>query len=259
MYLLYSSPRRAPLTTMPSTLLLHSDCIARVTESMVVCPMRTTSRVPWHSVESRLASAANSSGGLSRMIQLKSDGSRSSISFTSRRFSSSSGLITASPAGMMYRLVPAIFADRLMQRHAAQQIIGDAGAAVDAEQRVNDGPAEIEIGQQRDVACQVRLRQREIGGGKRFAFGRRRAGDHQRMNRLQALHVIEARAQGAEFFHGRFVRPRHVDQQRIGGGAEGNFLDLLQQARQIGALIQGRGGGSRFASQDRSAGSGRRE
>ena len=74
MYLLYSSPRRAPFTTIPSTLFLHSDCIARVTESMVVCPIRTTSRVPWQSVESRLASAANSSGGLSRMTQLNSAG-----------------------------------------------------------------------------------------------------------------------------------------------------------------------------------------
>ena len=54
MYLLYSSPRRAPLTTIPSTLLLHSDCIARVTESMVVCPMRTTSSVPWHSVDQQI-------------------------------------------------------------------------------------------------------------------------------------------------------------------------------------------------------------
>ena len=82
MYLLYSSPRRAPFTTIPSTLLLQSDCIARVTESMVVCPMRTTRRVPWQSVESRLASAAKSKGGLSRMIQLNSVGKQSTKCLT---------------------------------------------------------------------------------------------------------------------------------------------------------------------------------
>ena len=32
MYLLYSSPRRAPLTTIPSTLFWQSYCIARVME-----------------------------------------------------------------------------------------------------------------------------------------------------------------------------------------------------------------------------------
>ena len=45
--------------------------------------------------------------------------------------------------------------------------------------------------------------------------------------------MIEPRAQRAELFHGRFVRTGNVDQQRIGGGAEGNFLHLFQQPGHI--------------------------
>ena len=57
MYLLYSSPRRAPFTTIPSTLFSHNDCIARVIASIVVVPMRTTRIAPWHMVASKFASA----------------------------------------------------------------------------------------------------------------------------------------------------------------------------------------------------------
>ena len=130
--------------------------------------------------------------------------------------------------------------DGLVQRHAAQQIIGDAGAAVDAEQRVNDRPAEIEVREQRGVARQMRLHQRQIRGRKRLAFGGRRTGHHHGVNRLQRLHVIEARAQRAELLHGRFMRPGHIDQQRIGGGAERNLLHLLQQVGQIRPVILSR-------------------
>ena len=74
--------------------------------------------------------------------------------------------------------MPATLRMRLVQRDSSQKIIGDARAAVDAEQGVDDRPPEIEIGQQRGVAGQVRFRQRQIRGGKRLAFGRRGAGDH---------------------------------------------------------------------------------
>ena len=76
-------------------------------------------------------------------------------------------------------------------------------------------------------------RQRQIGGGKRFAFSRRCAGDHDRVNRLQRLQVIETRTQSAELFHGRLVGARYVDQQGIGGRAERYFLHQFEEAFEI--------------------------
>ena len=43
--------RQTALTTMPRTLFSHSDCRARLTESKVVVPIRTTNMVPSHMVE----------------------------------------------------------------------------------------------------------------------------------------------------------------------------------------------------------------
>ena len=87
------------MATMPSTLFSHSDCMARVTLSKVVEPILTTRMVPSAMVESRLASAENSSGGVSKIAQLKLRGSSSKSSLACRMLSSSSGFFTGVPAG----------------------------------------------------------------------------------------------------------------------------------------------------------------
>ena len=157
MYLLYSSPRRAPFTTMPSTLLLHSDCIARVTESMVVCPMRTTSSVPWHSVRQQV--------GVGREQQRRAVQDDP----VEQRWQPVQQLLHFAQVQQFQRIDHRLAgrhdvqvgagdsSHRLVQRNLAQQIIRDARAAIDAEQGVHDGTAEIEIRQQRRVAGQVRL------------------------------------------------------------------------------------------------------
>ena len=106
MYLLYNSDARAPLATMPSTLFSHSDCIARVTLSNVVEPILTTRIVPSASVESRFASAENSSGGVSKMAHVNTLGNSSNSILACRVLSSSSGFLTGDPAGSTYKFIP---------------------------------------------------------------------------------------------------------------------------------------------------------
>ena len=234
MYLLYSSPRRAPLTTMPSTLLLHSDCIARVTESMVVCPMRTTSSVPWHSVESRFASAANSSGGLSRITQLNSAGQPVQQQLHFAQIQQFQRIDHRLAGRHDVQIGPGQLADALVQRNLAQQIIRDAGAAVHPNRVCMMGRRKSKSASSVMLPARWASASARFAADERFAFGRRRAGHHHRINRLQALHVVQPGAQRAELLHGSLVRTRDVDQQRIRRGAKRNLLDLLQQSGQVG-------------------------
>src|ERR1039457_2912871 len=90
---------------MPRTLFSQRDCMARVTLSNVVEPIFTTRMVPSAMVESRLASAENNSGGVSKTAQLKLRGSSSKSSLACRMLSSSSGFLTGEPAGSRYRFM----------------------------------------------------------------------------------------------------------------------------------------------------------
>ena len=96
---------------------------------------------------------------------------------------------------------------------------------------MDDGPAQVEIAQQHRALGQVGLRQRQVDGGEGLAFGRRRAGDDDGVQRLQGLQVVQPRAQRAELFGRRFVRVVQIQQVRFRAPAEnGTTCTSLQHA-----------------------------
>src|SRR5471032_3545453 len=97
-----------------------------------------------------------------------------------------------------------------------------SGGAVDLEQLVNDGPAEVEIAQQHRAFGQVRLRQREVDGGKRLSLRGRGTGDDDGVKWLQGLQMIQPGAQGAEFLGRCLMRVAKIQKVRLGRGREGD-------------------------------------
>ena len=100
------------------------------------------------------------------------------------------------------------------------------GGAVDLEEIVDDGPAQVEIAQQHRTLRQVGFRQRQVDGGESLALGRRRAGDDGGVQRLQRLQVVQARAQRAKLFGGSFVRIVEVQQVGFGRRVELHHLHV---------------------------------
>ena len=85
----------------------------------------------------------------------------------------------------------------------AEQVIGEAAGAFDAEDAINAGSAEVEVGEQDALAGQLSLRHGEIAGSERLSFAGRGAADDQRVQRLRILKVIETGAETAELLRGR--------------------------------------------------------
>ena len=132
------------------------------------------------------------------------------------------------------------FLDGPVQRSLAEQEVGNARAAVQPEQRVHDGPPEVEIGQQRRISRQMSLGESEVGRRDRLALRRRGARHNHRMDRLEAFHVIEPGPERAKLLHGSLMRARNVDQQRISRRAERDHLRLFQETGQIWAQLDRR-------------------
>ena len=84
---------------------------------------------------------------------------------------------------------------------------------------MNHGAPEIEIGDQ-NRRFQLGLSEREVDCGEGLAFGRRSAGDDDRVQVLLALHVVQAGSETAKLFTGNLVRPVHVDQMGFRRGPE---------------------------------------
>ena len=81
-------------------------------------------------------------------------------------------------------------ADAAVQRRFTEEVLGDAGLALALEKIVDDGAAEIEVGQEGHVAGKLGLGEGEVNGGERFALGGGGAGDDDGMDGLEALEVI---------------------------------------------------------------------
>ena len=85
----------------------------------------------------------------------------------------------------------------------------------DLKSFIDGGTAEVEIGQKNALIGELRLGESEVGGGEGFALGRGGAGDHQGVERLQRLQVIEPSAERAEFLGRGFAGLGRIDQKSV--------------------------------------------
>jgi hypothetical protein len=107
----------------------------------------------------------------------------------------------------------------------------ESGGAVYLKQIVDQRPAQVEVSEQDPVFGQVRLGQSQVHGGEGLALGGRWAADHDGVQRLQRLQVIQTRAQSPEFLGRGFMRTLQIEQVRLRGGLEGNLRHIVQDDR----------------------------
>ena len=158
MYFEYSSPRRAPLTMMPRTLFSQSDCMARVTESMVVVPMRTTSTVPEQSVDSRLASAANNKRRAVENHPVERARKLHRADLHLAQVQQFQRIDHSFACRKDVQIRPFDPADAVFDFRLAEKIVRQSRDPFQLEQVMNDRTPEIAVDQQRGVAFQLRLR-----------------------------------------------------------------------------------------------------
>ena len=99
-------------------------------------------------MDSRFASAENSSGGVSRMIQLKTLRNPSSVLLHLTHVQQFERILDLRAGGHEVEIRAFDLANALFERLFGQQEIRKSGRPLALEQVVNHGTAQIEIGQQ---------------------------------------------------------------------------------------------------------------
>ena len=193
--------------------------------------MRTTISVPSVSVASRFASAENSSGGVSRITQLKTLRKASMRVLDLAHIEEFQRVPHLGTGRHEIEIRPLNAAHTVFKLTVGQQEVGKSGGPLALEHVMDHGAPKIEIGDQ-DRRFELCLRQRQIDRRERLAFGGRGAGYNNRVQILLALHVIQTRPQTAELFAGNFMRALDVDEVRFRRGLNGIVLQRERKFRQ---------------------------